>query len=88
MDIFAKRLTPVIAVRDGPARDATSRDSLFRGEIGRVEAVAANLLRIRLPNGKAGYVSLSRVRPTEKRLGATDSWKAPAGLQTRPGGAQ
>jgi murein DD-endopeptidase MepM/ murein hydrolase activator NlpD len=75
-------------LRAGPAGDATSRDSLFRGEIGRVEAIAANMVRIRLSNGRAGYVSLTRVRPAETRLGASGSGKAPVGPQSRSTGVQ
>jgi len=75
-------------LRAGPAADAPSRDTLFRGELARVEAITSNMLRIRLPDGKAGYVSVSRVRPAEVRLAANGFGKAPAVPQNRSGGAQ
>jgi murein DD-endopeptidase MepM/ murein hydrolase activator NlpD len=75
-------------LRAGPDRDATSLDSLFRGEIARVEAVTGNMLRIRLPDGKAGYVSLAGVRPTETRLSLNSSGKAPGGPRSRSAGVQ
>jgi murein DD-endopeptidase MepM/ murein hydrolase activator NlpD len=73
-------------LRAGPAGDAASREPLARGAVGQVEAIAGNMLRIRLPDGTAGYVSASRVRATEMRLGATDSAKAPGAPQNRSGG--
>ena len=75
-------------LRAGPGGDASTREPLSRGDVGRVEAIAGNMLRIRMPDGNAGYVSANRVRPTELRLGATDSSRAPGGPQNRSGGVQ
>ncbi len=55
-------------VRAGPNRQAASRRDVTRSTLARVTGIAADYLRIRLPDGTAGYVAIAAVTGADKPM--------------------
>ena len=62
------RTKHLIAVKNSPARNSTSLDTLIRDSMVKVVALTGKQYRVKLPNGSSGYIAEKQVELSEDTL--------------------